>query len=151
NISVEMGLCNGSRGVAESFRGPLKHPVVKFTSGKSHVIEPETWTVRVGAQVLASRTQVPLELAWAVSVHKSQGMSLGRAHISLQNVFEYGQAYVALSRVRSLEGLLLTGFSKSKVMAHEKVLAFYRGLEEGSAGDAAADGAASSRSSSSSE
>lgn len=74
-------------------------------------------------------TQVPLELGWAMSVHKSQGMTLDRAEVALGRAFEAGMAYVALSRVRSLAGLRLVGSIHPKALtADPKVLAFYRTL-----------------------
>jgi ATP-dependent DNA helicase PIF1 len=130
NISVAEGLCNGTRG--EVIRFTLRdEPIVYFASAnKTLLVEPETWSVRLGATVVATRSQVPLELAWAVSVHKSQGMSLDQAVVSLSSVFEYGQAYVALSRVRSLEGLYLVGFDPSAVRAHPRVLDYYAMLRD---------------------
>lgn len=71
---------------------------------------------------------MPLELAWALSIHKSQGMTLTQASVSLGRVFECGQAYVALSRVKSLTGLSLTDFSRNAVRAHPRVVAFYQAL-----------------------
>lgn len=81
NISVEDGLCNGSRGVVARFTKTHQHPIVRFTSGREVVMAPETWSLKIGGQVVATRTQVPLDLAWAVSVHKSQGMSLDKAQV----------------------------------------------------------------------
>jgi len=99
-------------------------------SGAEAVVRPETWAVsRPGAgpaAPAASRRQLPLKLAYALSVHKSQGMTLDLLVVSLDKVFEYGQAYVALSRARSLRGLSLAErFGPGCVRAHPDVVAFY--------------------------
>ena len=72
---------------------------------------------------------MPLKLAWALTVHKSQGMSLSRAELMLDDAFDFGQVYVALSRVTSLDGLWIRGgrITQHVVRAHPSVLAFYRG------------------------
>lgn len=101
-------------------------PLVKFDSGFEMIVEPETWEVREGERVVARREQIPLILSWALSIHKCQGMSLDKLHTDLSRVFGYGMVYVALSRVRSLAGLQLSGLEPSKIMAHTKVLEFYR-------------------------
>ena len=74
--------------------------------------------------------QIPLILAWAITIHKSQGASLEMAQIDIGNrIFECGQTYVALSRVKSLEGLYLTSFEPKRVMVHTKVKEFYESFE----------------------
>ncbi|KAL6137226.1 hypothetical protein ACLB2K_062518 [Fragaria x ananassa] len=81
-----------------------------------------------GDKVVAERKQVPLILACASSIHKCQGLTLDRLHTDLSKAFENGMVYVALSRVRSLEGLYLSGFNRWKIMVHPKVLLFYKSL-----------------------
>ncbi|CAG8695065.1 3160_t:CDS:2, partial [Acaulospora morrowiae] len=94
-----------------------------------------SWTInstddKTGESVeLAKRVQLPLILAWAISIHKSQGQSLERVKVDLDRIFERGQAYVALSRARTMDYLQVLNFSRDKVMADEKVLNFYRTLE----------------------
>lgn len=103
-------------------------PLVKFDSGFELLIEPKTWEVRDGERVVARRRQIPLILSWALSIHKCQGMTLDKLHTNLSRVFGYGMVYVALSRVRSLAGLHISGLEPSKIKAHPKVLDFYRGF-----------------------
>lgn len=79
-------------------------------------------------EVQASRTQIPLILAWALSIHKAQGQTLERVKVDLGKVFEKGQAYVALSRATCQDGLQVLRFDPNKVMAHDKVRAFYASL-----------------------
>ena len=94
------------------------------------VMEPVEWTSKVGDIVVCSRFQIPLRLAWALSVHKSQGMTIPHLAVSLKGVFEYGQAYVALSRATGLRHLVLRGFNERAFAAHPKVKAFYHLLME---------------------
>ena len=106
-------------------------PLVRFhlVNGRTRdfLARPEAWkTEEPSGKVVASRTQVPLILAWAMSIHKSQGQTLQYCRIDLRRVFEKGQAYVALSRATSLDGLQVIGFHPSKVMAHPKVIAWNR-------------------------
>ncbi|GER47360.1 ATP-dependent DNA helicase PIF1 [Striga asiatica] len=103
-------------------------PLVKFDSGLELVVEPEMWVVMEGDKVVATRRQIPLILSWALSIHKCQGMTLDKLHTDLSRVFDFGMVYVALSRVRSLGGLYLSGLDPSKIKAHPKVLDFYNGF-----------------------
>ncbi len=88
-------------------------PKVKLTDGTTLVVEPETWSVdNEAGKTIASFQQIPLRLAWAITIHKSQGMTLEAAEIDLSHTFEKGQGYVALSRLKSLNGLRLKGFNE---------------------------------------
>ncbi len=102
---------NGSTGEVVDFDKERGFPVVQLSSGRVVCVEPETWSVDENGSALAAIRQIPLRLAWAMTVHKSQGMSLDRAYIDLGNAFAYGQGYVALSRIRSLSGLFLGGIN----------------------------------------
>ncbi|MCH1781690.1 AAA family ATPase [Psychrobacter glaciei] len=89
-----------------------KMPVVRLNSGREIIAEPEEWMIEdETGDVLASYEQVPLCLAWAITIHKSQGMTLDAAEIDLSRTFELGQGYVALSRLKSLSGLQLLGMN----------------------------------------
>lgn len=105
--NVTKNYANGSTGEIVDFDKESHFPIVQLTTGRIVCIEPETWSIDDGGSALAAIRQVPLRLAWAITVHKSQGMSLDRAYIDLGSAFAYGQGYVALSRVRSLSGLFL--------------------------------------------
>lgn len=96
-------------------------PVVQFKSC-TITVAPHAWTLDWmprGGRVW--RKQIPLKHAWAISMHKSQGMSLDKLTVELKNVFAHGQAYVALSRARSLDGLQVDKFDVHVVKAHPKV------------------------------
>lgn len=137
NVDVKAGLVNGSMGVVDGF-SPLG-PIVKFTNGVRSIIDPNKWeakeqeldvTGKMRYKVAATRQQVPLKLAWAASVHRVQGKTLDHAIVDLSNAFEYGMCYVALSRVKTLEGLSVVGFNPRKVKAHPDCVAFYEALEK---------------------
>ena len=101
---MSSGLVNGARGRVERFSSD-GHAVVRFVGGVTQEIKSDKWTVKGGPGVLLTRTQVPLRLAWAFSIHKSQGMTLDCVEVALSRVFECGQAYVALSRAKNLASL----------------------------------------------
>ncbi|GAB9463668.1 hypothetical protein Gpo141_00001118 [Globisporangium polare] len=130
-INPSSGLVNGSRGVVQGFTPQTNLPIVRFSNGATEIIQHEEFPVHVADTVLASRRQLPLTLAWAISIHKSQGLAFDSAVLDLSRVFEFGQAYVALSRVRSLEGLRLRSRLRTSnlLLADSKVLDFYQGIE----------------------
>lgn len=112
---------------------PRLWPMVRFNlpdgTSRSMLCSPDEWkTEAQNGEVLAKRVQVPLILAWALSIHKAQGQTLSRVKVDLGKVFEKGQAYVALSRARTKEGLQVLRFDEKKVMVHQKVLQFYANL-----------------------
>ncbi len=102
---------NGSLGVVVGFEPLLNYPIVRLRSGKEVTIGLETWELRDGDKKRASITQIPLRLAWAITVHKSQGMTLDAARIDLRRAFVEGMGYVALSRVKRLDSLSLLGIN----------------------------------------
>ena len=113
--NFDMGYINGSLGEVIGFEEDDDHgilPKVKLTDGSVLLVEPETWSVdNEAGKSIASLQQIPLRLAWAITIHKSQGMTLAAAEINLSHTFEKGQGYVALSRLKSLQGLKLLGFN----------------------------------------
>jgi ATP-dependent exoDNAse (exonuclease V) alpha subunit len=110
--NYEKGYMNGTLGEVIDFNSD-GYPKVKIKSGKTIVAEPEDWMIQDDkGKTLASFQQVPLRLAWAITIHKSQGMTLDAAEIDLSKTFEKGQGYVALSRLKDLESLYLSGFNE---------------------------------------
>jgi len=115
-----VGYVNGTVGEVVDFEDSF--PVVETKEGKRFVATPQTWSIEDGSKVLAEITQVPLKLAWAVTIHKSQGMTLDKAVIDLSKSFVAGQGYVALSRVKTLDGLYLLGFNHTSLQVHNEVI-----------------------------
>ena len=113
---------NGTLGVVTEFAREDGFPVVVTKGGSTVVARPAEWKVAEDEAFKAGIEQVPLRLAWAITVHKSQGMSLDAAVMDLSNAFEYGQGYVALSRVRSLSGLHLLGWNERALRVHPEAL-----------------------------
>lgn len=103
---------NGSIGIITGFEKISGYPKVKLNNGRQVVIEPDTWELIDGDKKRASLVQIPLRLAWAITVHKSQGMTLDAARVDLRRAFVEGMGYVALSRVRNLETLSLAGINQ---------------------------------------
>lgn len=111
-----------------------RYPLIRFTNPdgvtvRDVLMEPERWDITdENDQVLCYRRQLPLVLAWALSIHKSQGLTIPKVKVDLKKIFEKGQAYVALSRATSREGLQVLNFSKHKVQAHDIVEQYYKTL-----------------------
>ncbi|KAG0621209.1 hypothetical protein M758_3G002100 [Ceratodon purpureus] len=149
NLETGVGLVNGARGVVVRFSAPddpaaAEHqklarfinpvgqwPIVRFAcDGFERLVGPESWSVLDGDKEIAKRSQIPLMLGWALSVHKCQGMTLDRVETNLSKAFGHGMVYVALSRVKSLQGLRLIGFDPSRIKTLPVVARFYEGLNK---------------------
>lgn len=130
NLDMDNEICNGSQGIVIDIieNGSNQIPIVKFSNGIIKRISPHYWqseeypTLAVG--------QYPLCLAWALTIHKIQGATLNMAEIDIgRSIFEYGQTYVALSRIQSLNGLYLSAFEPGKIRANPKVSEFYETIK----------------------
>ena len=108
-------------------------PVVQFCNGMSHVVVPVSFESTIFKCGTARREQVPLRLAWALTIHKSQGQTLDKVQVSLEGCFERGQAYVALSRARSVQGLQVKGFNVKRVKTDALAREFHAALSLGDA------------------
>ena len=127
NLDPAAGLVNGSRGVVVGFCSATELPIIEFVNGARRTIGTHSWPIE--DYEFVGRTQIPLRLAWAYTTHKAQGSSLDTALIDIgSGNFEFGQAYVALARARSLEGLYVYDFDPVAFKAHPKVKAFYQSL-----------------------
>ncbi|OHA88991.1 MAG: hypothetical protein A3B03_01400 [Candidatus Zambryskibacteria bacterium RIFCSPLOWO2_01_FULL_42_41] len=115
-----VGFVNGTLGTVSELDLD-GYPIIRTRDGREIVAEPMDWTIEENRSVKARVSQVPLRLAWAITVHKSQGMSLDEAVMDLSDVFEFGQGYVALSRVRRLNGLHIIGWNKQTFQVHPDV------------------------------
>ncbi|HJM04272.1 MAG TPA: PIF1 family ATP-dependent DNA helicase [Candidatus Saccharimonadaceae bacterium] len=117
--SAERKYANGSLGTVIDFESHTEYPIVAFKNGKEVSMVPDTWELRDGDKKRASITQIPLRLAWAITVHKSQGMTLDAARIDLRRAFVEGMGYVALSRVKNLDSLYLAGINQMALRVSE--------------------------------
>jgi ATP-dependent DNA helicase PIF1 len=127
NLDMDNGICNGSQGVitdmVEETNGNIV-PVVQFSNGITKNIQLHFWQSEDFPSLAIG--QYPLCLAWALTIHKIQGATLDMAEIDIgQSIFEYGQTYVALSRVQSLDGLYLSDFQSHRIAANPSVHEFY--------------------------
>lgn len=130
NLNPEAGLVNGSRGVVEGFTDTIPPlPLVLFKGQDEPIkIEPQSWESDELEGV--KRKQIPLILAYAITIHKTQGSTLDCALMDIgSTIFEVGQAYVALSRVKSLDSLFIYDLDSSAFKAHKKVVEFYNSLQ----------------------
>ena len=127
NLLDETGvICNGSQGIITKFSDD-GYPVVKYLCGLEMEMKPHRWKSEMSSAIYIE--QVPLILAWAVTIHKSQGATIDLAEIDVgNNIFACGQTYVALSRVKDLSGLYLMDFDYRKIRVSKKVKDFYKKL-----------------------
>lgn len=113
---------NGTLGTVIGFDDETELPIVKTRSGREITVGYADWAIEEDGKVKGKLSQLPLRLAWAITVHKSQGISLDEAVIDLSRVFEYGQGYVALSRVRRLSGIYMLGWNDKAFQVDPEVL-----------------------------
>lgn len=129
NLNFNLELVNGSRGIITAFPSDKFGIEVQFANGIKQVIEPYTWEYIEDKYTQAFYQQFPLILAWATTIHKSQGSTLDLVEADLgDSIFDFGQTYVALSRVRDISNLKLTDFDKTKIKIHPKVYEFYKNI-----------------------
>jgi ATP-dependent DNA helicase PIF1 len=129
NIQSDSGIeiCNGSQGIVLSFCEMTGAPRVKFNNGIERIMVRHVWASDKIPGIGVS--QIPLILAWALTIHKSQGATMDAAEIDVgSGIFECGQTYVALSRVKTLSGLYLTSFDAKRIRINKKVKDFYESL-----------------------
>ncbi|HSE61200.1 MAG TPA: PIF1 family DEAD/DEAH box helicase [Candidatus Saccharimonadales bacterium] len=120
--SADKKYVNGSLGIVQDFDEDTHYPIVALRNGRTVLIAPETWELRDGTKKRAGISQLPLRLAWAITVHKSQGMTLDAARIDLRKAFVEGMGYVALSRVKRLDALSLIGINRMALQVSRDAL-----------------------------
>jgi ATP-dependent DNA helicase PIF1 len=134
NTYQKEGIINGSLGVVRDFSSRKSHPVVEFENKKIITIAPEEWLIekfdneKKIVVTEAGVSQVPLILAWAMTIHKSQGLTLDKISCDLSDAFSPGQVYVALSRARCLEGVFIKSINFEKIFADSNAVKFYQSL-----------------------
>lgn len=130
NLDIENGLANGSRGVIVRFTEVDCIPIVRFLNGMEIPVGFISSDLEENGEVLITSIQIPLKVAYAISIHKSQGCSLDYVEMDLTKIFEYGQVYVALSRARTLEGLRILGINYNKIAAHPLAIEYYETISK---------------------
>ncbi len=120
--NFEAGYVNGTLAKVVDFERETGLPIIETTEGKRIVMNTTTWDVIDDGKTLAQIEQIPLRLAWAITIHKSQGMSLDAVEVDLSKAFVFGQGYVALSRVRTLAGLKVLGLSVNALQVDPKIV-----------------------------
>lgn len=126
NVDIKQGICNGSQGIITEFVDG--YPVVKFSNGIVRKIIPQI--IQSEKYPMFCISHLPLCLSWAMTIHKIQGSTLDCAEIDIGNqIFTFGQTYVALSRLKSFDGLFLKNFSKENIIANSKVINFYKSIK----------------------
>ena len=135
NTYQKEGIINGSLGIVRSFSPKKFYPLVEFANGKILTIAPEEWVIEKYDEekkivtMEAGTNQIPLILAWAMTIHKSQGLTLDKISCDLSDVFSPGQAYVALSRARTLEGIFIESINFNRISSDHGAVSFYKGLK----------------------
>ena len=130
--NFDKGFVNGTLGKVVGFEKESNYPIVEIKSGVKITVIPENWIVERNDVTIASITQIPLRLAWAITIHKSQGMSLDAVEIDLSKSFVPGMGYVALSRARTLTGIKLIGMNNMALKINSEVFAMDVKLKENS-------------------
>ncbi|OFW80626.1 MAG: hypothetical protein A2887_00505 [Alphaproteobacteria bacterium RIFCSPLOWO2_01_FULL_40_26] len=132
NTYQKEGVINGSLGIVRDFSPRKSYPLVEFTNGKILTISSEEWLIEKFDEekklviTEAGMLQVPLILAWAMTIHKSQGMTLDKISCDLAHVFSPGQAYVALSRARNFDGVFIESMNFDRIAADDDAVKFYQ-------------------------
>lgn len=134
NTYQKEGIINGSLGIVKEFSSKKNYPVIEFVGGKIITIGPEEWLLEKYDEhkkeliAEAGVNQIPLILSWAMTIHKSQGLTLDKISCDLSEVFSPGQIYVALSRARALSGVFIESINFKKITSNRDAVKFYEGL-----------------------
>lgn len=132
NTYQKEGVINGSLGIVKGFSSKKSYPIVEFNNGTRITVKPEEWLIEKFDEKKkelvceAGVNQIPLIMSWAITIHKSQGLTLDKISCDLSNIFSPGQAYVALSRARSLEGIYISSIDFGRIRADESAVSFYK-------------------------
>lgn len=131
NLNFNKGLINGATGTVIELKKDENEEtiLVQFDNGVEEIISKHIFEAYRDGEVVVSREQYPLRLAYGITIHKSQGMTLDKLIVDCNRIFECGQVYVALSRIKSIDGLYLKSFNPQKVRANGEVLKFYQSLK----------------------